>query len=216
MDRTSRQGVIPYGSTIRPLLRLLLEGYKKMVMKGTITVTEPIETATCESELIECAFCRRSIPRPSPHQAHGRVFCDLRCFGRFWTKLDRNSDILAMRNKGVPVAEIARRFSISPGRVRAIITAMDGVATCRDSREFARESASVEQTAEIMRLHRALGRANPPAFSWAPSETEISGAVWGTLSEHSEWHENCSVVMGHDLPPLHSHDILRCVRHIPL
>ena len=23
-------------------------------------------------------------------------------------------------------------------------------------------------------------------------------------------------VMGHDLPPLHSHDILRCVRHIPL
>jgi hypothetical protein len=23
-------------------------------------------------------------------------------------------------------------------------------------------------------------------------------------------------VTGHDLPPLHSHDILRCVRHIPL
>ena len=23
-------------------------------------------------------------------------------------------------------------------------------------------------------------------------------------------------VMGHDLPPLHSHDILRCVRHIAL
>jgi DNA-binding response OmpR family regulator len=24
------------------------------------------------------------------------------------------------------------------------------------------------------------------------------------------------LVTGHDLPPLHSHDILRCVRHIPL
>jgi short-subunit dehydrogenase involved in D-alanine esterification of teichoic acids len=24
------------------------------------------------------------------------------------------------------------------------------------------------------------------------------------------------IVMGHDLPPLHSHDIPRCVRHIPL
>jgi hypothetical protein len=28
--------------------------------------------------------------------------------------------------------------------------------------------------------------------------------------------EYLSVVMGHDLSPLHSHDILRCVRHIPL
>jgi hypothetical protein len=28
--------------------------------------------------------------------------------------------------------------------------------------------------------------------------------------------ETSYFVMGHDLSPLHSHDILRCVRHIPL
>ena len=41
----------------------------------------------------------------------------------------------------------------------------------------------------------------------------VKSGQWSTRTKEVL---QCLFVMGHDLSPLHSHDILRCVRHIPL
>ena len=50
-----------------------------------------------------------------------------------------------------------------------------------------------------------------------PTAVIVPIAVWREIeSERETSYLLKSDVMGHDLSPLHSHDIRRCVRHIPV